>query len=189
MELFFLLIFFIVVMLNVVLGLTASRRKRKRALSVEASAGEEARGPEGGEVIPESILAEQNADSLVFSPYAVVEEADYLPLKEEAREEPKKQEEYPTAPLIRDAAPHIPERVEVSESMRVHAKKRLDGEMAPAVTPLRDRPRKLGNLGGPSRSSERRAVSVMKRIEALPPLQRAIVLSEVLGTPKGLSGE
>jgi len=186
MELFFLLIFFIVVMLNVVLGLTASRRKRKRALSMEASAGEEAQGAEEGGAIPESILAEQNADSLVFSPYAVIEEADNLPRTEEVREETG---ETPEPPRIQDADGSIPEKAGVSERIRFHAVKRVHSEKAPAVTPLRDRPRELGTLGSPSRTSERRTVSVMKRIEALPPLQRAIVLSEVLGTPKGLSGE
>jgi len=193
MQLLFLVIFLFFIVLNVVIGLASSRAKKRRAAmmkpSEEGSPGipEKKRQEESAETSSERsgrsgfpyFLQEQNADTLVQSLYTEVQEEDTRAVIAEVKAPlpvEKRTEEKPVA-----AAPAA--RTEQSPDYPRHGPRRLDvqqverGRAAP-LRPLKTPQEEMEPH--PSRPG-------WEQVEKLPALQKAVILSAILGPPRGLS--
>lgn len=208
MELAFLLIFLFFILLNVIIGIVSSRAKKRRLLE---SRKQEPRqeGPSTQALTAhrsaetfnrqiDSFVEPQTADSVLESLYAEMQEkiaipGDTAPLEEkraviheESGFKVKPASELPPGPAIQVAfhakpltsAPASKERgIEGPDSkppaplsgMEVYDVKRSDTAEEVYST-------------GPGKKT---APTAWKRIDGLPSLKRAIVLSELLGEPKG----
>ena len=193
MELLFLAIFLFFIVLNVVIGLASSRAKKRRAAlrkpSKEGSPEstgqdrqvETAETPDDGSGrsgLP-YFLQEQNADTLVQSLYAEVGEEDTRAVIAEAKAPlpaEKSMEEKPAAAAPAEKPEHRPYYPR-------HGPRRLDvqqaeGKSAAPPQPLRTPQEEMETP--PSRPG-------WEQVYRLPKLQKAVVLSEILGPPRALS--
>ena len=193
MELLFLVIFLFFIVLNVVIGLASSRAKKRRAAMVKPPEegspgvsekdrqGESAETPDekGGQGGFPYFLQEQNADTLVQSLYTEAEEEDTraviaevkapLPVEKRTEEKPaaaapaEKPEQRPYYPR------QAPRRLDVSQ---------VEEERTAPLRPLKTPQEKVETH--PSRPG-------WEQVEKLPTLQKAVILSEILGSPRALS--
>jgi hypothetical protein len=185
MELVFLLIFFFFILMNVIIGLISSRAKKKRLIESREreSRGEEAplqyeeRTPETLRRQVDSFVEPQTVVSLMESLYPEI----LVPQAEEPeRIEPEVTEK--KAPVTAFTPPES--EVQVSPTEKPEPEIKPLYEVEPEY--------KIGSFSFDWRGEQKGSGGVRikspawKRIESLPPLKRAIVLSELLGEPKGL---
>ena len=205
MQYLYLFIFIFFIMLNVVIGLASSRSKRRRA--EEGRAAAETTISDAPDQFPEqpqynepheSILRPQTAENIVESFFEVEEERALLPggnvqaqrntpgLPEVGQAQEKVQESVQGTAGVEESKPMIDisrpsKEVKLSieknllesevESRAVERRKALD-EKYEAHDPYVDR------------DAEKNA---WENINKLPPLKRAIIFAEILGSPKSLS--
>jgi hypothetical protein len=184
MELLFLLIFFLFIVLNVVIGLVSSRAKKRRA-ALQKPTEEYASGvPETDrrteDVRPsaegrkrganEYFLQEQTSDSLVRSMYE--ETAD------RERELHDSVEVMEKTPVSNAGPPSIPESVAVIAE--------TETPLAVAKSGEQETPPEFPYFEGEKEESLPPG-SGWEHLKRLPSLQRAVILSEILGPPCALS--
>jgi hypothetical protein len=208
-EYLFLLIFLFFIVLNVVIGLASSRsKKRKRArdkleagTTISHASGDAAEQP--GQTEPHaSILQPQTAESIVESLYKVEEEKASLPGgegqithdKSVVREVPGvERSPEQIMELGREAVMEIDQSKPMIDITKPSSEVKLSFEEKPlesevesrVVEEQREREEKF-QIYGLTRD-DGIEVTAWEHIHHLPPLQRAIILSEVLGAPKALS--
>jgi len=208
MELIFLLIFIVFIFLNIILGFVAARAKKKRMRA--AALQEKAASPEPAEPLPEQapVFSEKGTG---------IQEAAVLPLQKTAEQEmPKHREPFRQAvPLLQPqtvAALFKPEYTITEEAADTTAEeavsdagvKYIDTGGTPAESEeTYEKPGIiLGEAGfsstempsdhplytaGPDAAYAGAGPGAWERLQKLPPLQKAVIFSEILGRPKGLS--
>jgi hypothetical protein len=209
MQYLFLLIFLFFIMLNVVIGLASSRSKKRKAAGQKSEAGTTISHVPGetpeqpGQTEPhESILQPQTAESIVESLYEVVEEKASLP--DDEGQIPRDKSVVLEVPSVerspeqimelrREAVMEIDQSKPMIDISKPSSEVKLSIEEKPlesevesrVVEEQREREKKF-QIYGMIRDDGIEA-SAWERINQLPPLQRAVILSEVLGAPKALS--
>lgn len=209
MRYLFLLIFLFFIVLNVVVGLASSRSKKRRAAGQKLEAGSPVSQAPGeapkqpGQTEPHvSILQPQTAESIVESLYEVEEEKASLPGGE--GQIPRDKSVVPELPAVERSPEQITElrreavmKIDQSKPMVDISKPSIEVKLPIEAKPLesevesrvveeqREREEKL-QIYGLTRD-DGIEVSAWEHINKLPPLKRAIILSEVLGAPKALS--
>jgi hypothetical protein len=178
MELLFLLIFFLFIILNVVIGLVSSRAKKRKA-ALQRPAGEHAPGvpepdrrQEGAEAAGERgvrggytyFLQEQTSDTLVQSMYEETEQ------RERERSEAVEKSEASGEEAAEEKA-HVM-RLDVQESAQ--ESDRTSSFLPPGIRQEEE------EESSPPRSG-------WEHVKRLPSLQQAVILSEILGQPRALS--
>jgi hypothetical protein len=199
MELLFLLAFVAFIILNIVVGVIASARKKKFRAGADRTGGTKAGARPAGEsrsleqkrptsTIDVSGMLDRASSSVSFlqeqtAGNLFVAGEETPPAEEEAEEESSKE------------VPHADRRVE----QRRDAAAAGEPRRGPDVSPDRSR-----EQGPPSLASERTGGGIKplpqpstrvsatetrswQRIQELPTFQRAVVLSEILGRPKSLN--
>jgi hypothetical protein len=161
MELLFLLIFFLFIVLNVVIGLVSSRAKKRRA-ALQKPTEEYASG------VPET--DRRTSDSLVRSMYE--ETAD------RERELHDSVEVMEKTPVSNAGPPSIPESVAVIAE--------TETPLAVAKSGEQETPPEFPYFEGEKEESLPPG-SGWEHLKRLPSLQRAVILSEILGPPCALS--
>ncbi len=199
MQLVFLLIFLIFIFLNVILGLVSSRKKRMR------QAGEAHQEHQGMEETEQNADEEENglhqempsgSGPLMRAINSLEETSGMLDRQAPASSMEKPP---PSAPsrrnILMDGVSFLHEQSAhdvLSPSYILSEELPSSPEKPPEV-----RRQDTGAFGGISAISgtivhhetekKRQGLSVIQRLETLPHLKRAIVFSEILGTPKGLA--
>ncbi len=209
MEYLFLLMFLFFIVLNVVVGLASSRSKKLKGAREKLEAGSPVSHAPGeapeqpGQTEPHvSILQPQTAESIVESLYEVEEEKASLPGgegqltrdKSIVREGPgvERSPEQITE-LRREAVMEIDQSKPMIDISKPSIEVKLPIEEQPLESEVESR------VVEEQREQEEKLqiysltrddgieVSAWEHINQLPPLKRAIILSEVLGAPKALS--
>jgi hypothetical protein len=212
MQYLYLLIFVLFIVLNVVIGLASSRSKKRRAVEDKAPAGSSGAGYADAaadqvqqDVDREPVLEPQTADSIVESLFAVQEEKAALPGREER---------LASASVASEREPLKTKPGSSELRLRETLNRSALSEEKPAPMVNMDRPSEKITLSieknlleseVASRSAERQRAqdekfnvydlyefqdvetAAWENVNKLPPLKRAIVLSEILGSPKALS--
>jgi len=211
MQLVFLLIFLVFIFLNVILGLVSSWKKRKRQAAdirrQEESVGQE---PQKGDRI-EEIYEEQrmHGDAGLLSSEISGESVRLVGAPSAAEEPagtrsetlPVNSEEKPSQPSV------LQEIFPIAQNVLFLHEQTADDILSPQYTlseelssPPEKQPEQPERGKGVSilqptvydtaapYETRRSALSAVQKLEVFPPLKRAIVFSEILGTPKGLSG-
>lgn len=209
MRYLFLLMFLFFIVLNVVIGLASSRSKKRRAAGQKLAAGSSVSHASGeapkqpGQTEPyESILQPQTAESIVESLYEVEEEKASLPGGEgqvprdksvvselpgvERSPEQITELRREAVMKIDQAKPMIDISKPSSEVMLPIEEKHLESEVESRVVEEQREQEEKFQIYGLTRDGGIE-VSAWEHINQLPPLKRAIILSEVLGAPKALS--
>lgn len=209
-EYLFLLIFLFFIILNVVIGLVSSRSKKRRVEKENQKTG--VQKPERIREIPgqqqkqggsyESLLQPQTADNIVEALYEVEDERASLPGGEvtpptvqPAVQEVAEEKQYPeyAAELARvdrtradQPRPMIDLTDPSSRAKLPLEEEPLESEVeARVIEEQKEQEEKFRVYGSPVDSEI--GVDVWELINNLPALQRAVVLSEVLGAPRALS--
>jgi hypothetical protein len=221
MELFFLLIFILFILLNVVIGLVSSRaKKRKAALHEQTEEYPQGAPPEAGrraqpDEAPEQkgmrggyalLLQEQTSETLVRSMYEEAAQRE-RELDEALEAMEKTRASYAKPPTVSEPTAAIevaraapPARAGMDEATSALQETGERKTSYPTLMPRRlDERRPLieeDRVPAPEPPEARREEgdvvsfqpgSGWERLERLPPLQRAVILSEILGPPRGLS--
>ncbi len=210
MEYLFLLIFLFFIILNVVIGLVSSRSKKRRVEKEKQKTGTQK--PERIREIPiqqqkqagtyESFLQPQTADNIVEALYEVEDERALLPGGEvtpptvqPAVHEVAEEKQYPKyaaelARVDRTQADQPKPMIDLTDLssraiLPLEEEPLESGVEARVVEEQREREEKFRVYVSPADSEI--GVDVWELINSLPALQRAVVLSEVLGVPRALS--
>jgi len=206
MQLVFLLIFLIFIFLNVILGLISARKKRKRLASgihrQEETAGQKLEVFEAQKLYEEDdrLPSEMSMDavSLDGSPPVSQEAPGGLSMQPPAA----MAEESSHQSVMRQIFP-------ASQHVSFLHEQTADDIFTPRYTLSEEQPPSPEKLSEPQKQAKDvydlqhmagdttlpyytevrgTKVSIIQRLETLSPLKRAIIFSEILGTPKGLSG-
>ncbi len=209
MQYLFLLIFLFFIVLNVVIGLASSRSKKRRAAGQKSEAGttishvpgEAPEQPRQTEP-HESILQPQTAESIVESLYEAEEEKASLPGGE--GQIPRDKSAVPEVSRVEGSPEQITELGREAVMERDQSKPMIDITKPSSEVKLSIEEKPLesevkSRVVKEQRDQEEKfqiyaltrddgiEVTAWEHINRLPPLQRAIILSEVLGAPKALS--
>lgn len=185
MELGFLLIFFFFILMNVIIGIISSRAKKKRLIeSREKESHGEEQPPQYIERTPETY--KRQVDSFV-EPQTVVSlmESLYPEILEPQVEGPEKVE-----PELAEKEAQVTAFTPSESELQVALPEKPESEIKPLYEAVPEY--KIDSYSFDWRGEQKSSGGVRikspawKRIESLPPLKRAIVLSELLGEPKGL---
>ncbi len=205
MQLVFLLIFMVFIFLNVILGLVSSRKKRKRQAAemhrreetaeqkperLEESFKEHREYEEGPKITPGAgphikppSVAEEVSSTLSGKPHGVSIKGPSQP--------PVVRKIFPVTSdvsfLHEQTADNIfAPQYTLSEEIQPSPEQEPKPQEQAETFDFRFGP---GDAGMPPETGIKRpAISAVQKLEAFPPLKRAIVFSEILGIPKGLSG-
>ncbi len=212
MQLVFLLIFLVFIFLNVILGLISSRKKRKRqAVEIQQQEETAEQKPQKLEELEEIYKEQRTYEEGDRFP-------EMSPGAGRPMEPPSVAEELsstlsgqpPGASAKRPSQPSVAREIfPMTQNFSFLHEQSADNILTPQYTlseelpfppekPPETQERAEGISGlrqtvsytvAPYETGIRRpALSAVQKLEAFPPLKRAIVFSEILGTPKGLSG-
>jgi hypothetical protein len=208
MQLVFLLIFLIFVFLNVILGLVSSRKKKKR-LTIESQREDESGQGRTDYNMPDQMVFERSGPVTLESSDTVRQEEQLPEAAERIKSRPEKSpgiaEETATRPRVQEVHPAevYPYTGYPKEAVSFLHEQTADSipvprySLAAELKPAEESSRSSAMRGSileiqtdiqPEPPKLKPVASAIKKLEAIPPLKRAIVFSEILGTPKGLSG-
>jgi hypothetical protein len=208
MELLFLVIFLFFIVLNVIIGLATSRAKRRRAALKERPTGEPL---QKGTEIDDEEVASQPAAALSYDSFLQPQTADSVPqpvyvksgeiqahlpgvkrtaLGEVSGEVSREEPEEGTA--LKEKAPegsHMSRRMQAARRRVEQTSMATEAEEKTSTLKQELDYRQAAQQFPEIRwedTSVRPAARLWEYVESLPPLQRAIILSEILGSPKAL---